>query len=488
MGKYTPTAPPAQAAAPLITPAELAADINARAGSSSKPEKLSFDAPACFPLSILPPKLEELIKSADTTLGLNPDFLATAVICAASAAVGASCRLRLKQRGYQYPVFYFCQIATPGTNKSGAEDLAMKPIQDADKEAYKRYKAAKAEHDAKAGLNKKERKEQFADDPDLGPPPAYTDRRIVKDITPEALVSVHADNPKGLLVCRDELTGWVKDFNRYSQGSEEEFWLSNWSGKAIEVDRKTSPPIRIDRPAISVYGTIQPDVLNSLIGGERYGNGFAHRLLFVWPDGLEKPLWTLEDTELYLLNDYDAAIGKLLGLDWSEDEQPHTLELAADAKRLLLLDVFNGVNKPFCDSADTELLAGLHSKFDLHTARLAIALHLLKFAYSAKEALPTTIEASTIEAAAQAADYFRGQSLKVYERMQNACPTDDLPRNKREFYDALPQDFATADAVKIGQRFGIKERAVKEMLSKGSAKGQKQLFERIKQGNYAKVY
>jgi hypothetical protein len=487
MGKYTPTAPSAQAAAPLITPAELAADINARAASSSKPEKLSFDAPACFPLSILPPKLEELIKSADTTLGLNPDFLATAVICAASAAVGATCRLRLKGRTYQYPVFYACLIAAPGSNKSGAFDLALKPIQDADDEAFKRYKAAKAEHDAKAGLSKRERKEQFADDPDLGPPPAYTDRRIVVDTTPEALVSAHADNPQGLLVYRDELAGWVKDFNRYSQGSEQEFWLSNWSGKAVSVDRKTSAPLRISRPAISVCGTIQPGVLDSLASGERDANGFAHRLLFVWPDGLEKPLWTLEDTELYLLRDYDTAIGKLLGLDWSEDEQPHTLELAADAKHLLF-GLFNDTNKPFCDSADTELLAGLHSKFDLHTARLAIALHLLKWAYSTAAALPTTIEASTIEDAAQAAEYFRGQSLKVYERLHNACPVDDLPRNKRQFYDALPQDFATADAVKIGQRFGIKERAVKEILSKGSAKGQKQIFERIKQGNYAKVY
>ena len=110
---------------------------------------------------------------------------------------------------------------------------------------------------------------------------------LVTDFTPEALIEVHKFNKNGIGVYADELASWFKNFNRYNSGSEEQFWLSVWSGKPIRINRKTSEPIFISLPFISVIGTIQPAVLKEL-AKDRTENGFMDRILFVIPDDLKK--------------------------------------------------------------------------------------------------------------------------------------------------------------------------------------------------------
>ena len=61
----------------------------------------------------------------------------------------------------------------------------------------------------------------------------------------EALAEVHKFNKRGIGVYADELAGWFKNFNRYNKGSEMEFWLSQWSSKPINIDRKTGEPVFI---------------------------------------------------------------------------------------------------------------------------------------------------------------------------------------------------------------------------------------------------
>ena len=64
-------------------------------------------------------------------------------------------------------------------------------------------------------------------------------RFLVSDITPEGLSQIHAQNQRGLCLWADELSAWFKNFNRYNNGSEEQFWLSVFSAKTTisESDR-----------------------------------------------------------------------------------------------------------------------------------------------------------------------------------------------------------------------------------------------------------
>ena len=81
-------------------------------------------------------------------------------------------------------------------------------------------------------MSRKERadsgEEQFPQEP-------IRKRFLISDVTPEGLSLIHAQNKRGLCLWADELSAWFKNFNRYNNGSEEQFWLSVFSAKTTAL-------------------------------------------------------------------------------------------------------------------------------------------------------------------------------------------------------------------------------------------------------------
>ena len=65
-------------------------------------------------------------------------------------------------------------------------------------------------------------------------------RYIVSDCTVEALAVLLEQRPRGLLVARDELSGWVNSFDAYKscRGADVAHWLSMHRAGPLTVDRK----------------------------------------------------------------------------------------------------------------------------------------------------------------------------------------------------------------------------------------------------------
>jgi hypothetical protein len=425
-----------------------------------------------FPIDILPPKVQKLVKRAKKALGIPEDFLAVAILSAASSAVGNTYRLEIKKGVEQKGIFYMVIVGLPNSNKSGALNFAMKPLLNRDKENFEAYKAQSAAWEAEQAKPKKEQEEIEK--------PIFK-RVIIGDATPEAVASALADSPRGMLLYRDELAGFIKDFNRYHQGGELEFWLSNWSGINVAIDRKNSEPIRIRNPFLSIIGTIQPGTIEALAKGTKAVNGFIDRFLFCWPEGLTKPEWTEENIDPHLVNEYETAIKKLLYQEFNEDYKAHLLTLT-DKARKLLFQFFNNDNKRLCDEAENEMLAGIYGKFDLHASRFIIGLHLLQWAYSGKENIPLQVEAETVAKAIKVAEYFRTQALKVYKAIHHTSPVEKLPADKRKLYEALPEAFKKGDGIKIAEKLNITPKTFSRFLQ------ERQLFEKIRHGEYGKIY
>ena len=55
-----------------------------------------------------------------------------------------------------------------------------------------------------------------------------------------------------------------------------------------------------------------------------------------------------------------------------------------------------------------------------------------------------------------------------------------LPQDKQNFFNELPQNFTTAQAIEIGKKYNIDERPVKSFIAK------KDIFKKISHGNYSK--
>jgi hypothetical protein len=156
----------------------------------------------------------------------------------------------------------------------------------------------------------------------IEPEPIALPRIMVGDTTPEALAGLLKANPKGLLLQRDELAGWLGSFGRYSSSGngERAFWIEAYGGRPYTIDRKNSPePTMIPRLSVSVLGGIQPDKLALIIGGS--DDGFAARHLWFWPDRLtgfrlqRQPIGNADQLtalrSLHLLSMYRTAEGSL---------------------------------------------------------------------------------------------------------------------------------------------------------------------------------
>lgn len=139
-------------------------------------------------------------------------------------------------------------------------------------------------------------------------------RVVADDTTIEALAGILESNPRGVLVARDELAGWVRAMDQYKggRGADQQNWLSLWSNSPISVDRKSrSEPVIVESPWVSVTGSIQPEILPDLSGGRE--DGLLDRFLFAYPDPYYAPS-SAKEISAAAENGLGALYGRLASL------------------------------------------------------------------------------------------------------------------------------------------------------------------------------
>src|SRR5262249_23237616 len=129
---------------------------------------------------------------------------------------------------------------------------------------------------------------QEAEPGERGPRPVLC-RVIVSDITTESLGIVLCENPRGVVLVKDELAGLVEGMNQYKggRGHDRQVYLALWSGDTIVIDRKSDKsqqgaPLYVADPFAAIVGGIQPAVLETLRGRHACGlpppnDGFLDR-------------------------------------------------------------------------------------------------------------------------------------------------------------------------------------------------------------------
>jgi hypothetical protein len=121
---------------------------------------------------------------------------------------------------------------------------------------------------------------------ELAMPPAPTIPRLwAQDVTPEKLAVLMADNDEALALLSDE--GGLFDMmgGRYSNGIPNlDLYLQGHAGTAVRVDRKSGPPVDLQRPALTIGISPQPSVLRGLTAQEGFrGRGLLARFLYALP-------------------------------------------------------------------------------------------------------------------------------------------------------------------------------------------------------------
>jgi hypothetical protein len=233
------------------------------------------------------------------------DFPAVASIVAVGSVIGTRCTIipkRLDSSWMVVPNLYGGIVGDPSMMKTPSMAEAMKPLdrleaeaRQGNQQAVKEYEANKAEYEAiKANLKKQMHKpgngakEQFAT---LDPPEPPTEIRYkTNDATIEKLAELLQQNPRGMLIFRDELVGLFRSWEKQGHESDRAFYLEAWNGNGSHTsDRIGRGTIHTDICCISLMGGIQPEKLRSYLYDAMKGaggnDGMVQRLqMVVYPD------------------------------------------------------------------------------------------------------------------------------------------------------------------------------------------------------------
>lgn len=432
-----------------------------------------------FPVEVFPKQVNFVICQTNHALKFPMDFIGSSMLFAASVAIGNTFRAKVKNSWSESATLYIALVGRAGTNKSHPLSFALQPMHDLDKQTFREYEHKRKEYDKAQNLPKKDREQQGIEEPVK---PVWN-KFLVSDFTPEALVDVLKFNQRGIGVSVDELASWFKNFNRYNSGSEEEFWLQSWSGKPINIDRKTGEPAFIPLPFISVCGTIQNGVLNQLAKDSRSQNGFVDRILFAFPDDIKKEYWNEDELEQGTIEIWRDVLNKLLNLPFAFDENyyptPEIIPFDADAREILF--EWQKRNTDEANDAEDENLGSKYNKLESCAIRFSLILELIEYACSSDSTPPKSISSKSVKGALSLTDYFKNTAIKIHSIIENNNPLDRYPDNLQRLYHALPDTFTTMEGIDVAEANKVSERSFKRFLN------DKVLFSRVSRGNYQKT-
>ncbi|RMF21491.1 MAG: DUF3987 domain-containing protein, partial [Deltaproteobacteria bacterium] len=393
-------------------------------------------APAwqAFPPDALPKQIRRFVTAGAEAIGCDPAYLAVSSLVACAFAIGRSRCLRLKTRWREYPVLWAALVGESGTQKSPAMDLALGPLRKRQEEAFAEYEKQRKtyEEEVRQAKREKSRRSRGSASRPAEPRPPVCTRYLVSDTTCEALAPILVDNPRGLLLARDELAGWIRSQNEYKRhrGSDTANWLSTWQGGSWMIDRKGAGPLHIPEACVSILGGIQPEVLRAALGREHMHDGMAARLLLAYPPPRTRQ-WTEEDIPSSVLDEMDDLIGRLLALQPNEGgngPEPVELTLSPEAKAAWR-EFYNRHNLLIADAH--EPLRSALSKLEAYGARFALVLALCR------DAAATEVAAPDVEAAARLVDWFADEARRVYAAIFPAGDGDAVAGKQAKLVDFI---------------------------------------------------
>jgi len=301
-----------------------------------------------LPLSIIPKPLQGWVEDTCHRMQCPLDFVATASIVMAGSVIGAGCGVKPKRLDdwVVIPNLWGGAVGRPSVVlKSPAIEQALSPlvklemaakedhesecdIYEAELAGYKAMKDA-AQADMKAAYRGKKNDGQTLEDAKHflrtleKPDEPKWKRYKTNDATVEQMAVLLSQNPRGILLERDELVGLLASWDREDKQTDRAFYLEAWNGYgSYTSDRIGRGTTFTPSMCVSIFGGIQPAKLLKYLQQATNGyqnDGLVQRLqLLVYPD--EPKVWKLVDQfpNREAKDRFTAIIKKLSEMDFTE--------------------------------------------------------------------------------------------------------------------------------------------------------------------------
>ncbi|MDR0866818.1 MAG: DUF3987 domain-containing protein [Candidatus Symbiothrix sp.] len=432
-----------------------------------------------FPFETVYPKvIVNLIQELHDKVGFPIEFSAVSLLVAFATAIGSTIRLQFK-KGFTVMANLYCVlVGDPGTCKTHPIRFMFTPIEDRQALYYKEYAEKMEEYTVFEKMSKTDKK---------GLPPVKKPKLRINTLdnyTLETLLKRLNENPRGVSVIVDELNGFFENMNRYNSGSDGETYNSLWSGVPTSVNRVTSDPFYVLPTAVSIFGTIQPAILEKMFAKDKDKNGLAARFIFSMPDGLLPLKWDDKEVDDALVKTYQDAIQKLLDVELSINEQgepmPTIIKLTEEAFDRIL-EWHNGneyYNKILEEKGNTYFEAFV--KLDTYALRFALILQMIYASVDNESKDEIGIRA--VENAILLVDYFMREAVKVHGLVYKKDIRSRMTEKQREVYEIMPPAFYLSQMRDKVAALGFSKDQLKKFL------GIEDYFERIERGKYKKKF
>jgi hypothetical protein len=392
--------------------------------------------PEEFPISAFPTTVRQFVREAAVSVGCPTDYVGLSTLAAVSAAIGDTRRISIKRDWSEGAAIFGMIVGGAASKKTPAMNLALKPVRERQMAFKAEYERQKEEHEAALAHYKEALKEdpgaRKPDKPTLG-------RTYADDTTVERLADLLNENRRGVLIIKDELSGWLGSMNQYKQGgkgADRQFWLSVHTNQPVSVDRKsTDEPVIVAHPWVSVIGGIQPEVLPDF--GKDRGDGLIDRFIPVYP----KPRvgrWTDDEVSAQVREEYVRTINSLYRLRHANDEEdpfPSKVGMTPEAKALFVAE-YNRLHDELEAPGFPQRLRPAWGKLEAYFARFALILAMTRVAELGNQGQAGVAENVTREdmaGAVQLLTYFKNHVRRVYTGLYGDSPSDRLAADLRDF-------------------------------------------------------
>ncbi len=396
-----------------------------------------------MPAELIPGPFRAAILDVADRMQVPAEIPAVALVTAQSALVGRSARIFPKRYDTWevVPNTWGMIVARSGMMKSPATEATLKPLGGLAAAARKEHEDNLAAHRVDGEITKaridslrdelkKAAKTKREDDisrirAELIELEARAEsekpierRYRVNDATVEKLVELLVENPRGLLVYRDELAGWLRGLDKVGREMDRAFYLESWNGYgAFTTDRISRGTIHVDAVCLSLLGGIQPNKLQSYVADALDGgtgdDGLLQRFqLAVYPETPAK--WDLVDRRPDAeARDRVARVFEVLDHLTGEP----ILHFDGDAQELFDAWLTRLQVRILSGETGSPALESHLAKFRKLQPALALLFHLADWADQQIKASPVSIPPVSLQAAMLSAawcDFLELHARKIY--------------------------------------------------------------------------
>src|ERR1700730_13920444 len=306
--------------------------------------------PPKLPIEVFGPAWGDWIITAAEAAACPPDYVATPLLASTSVLIGHARWAQASPGWSEPPHLWVSGVGDSGDGKSpGADCLLRDVLPEIERrmvadhpERLREWRASvefekAADQQWEEDVRAAQKRRVPAPLPPVrtsGPEP-QSPRLRQNDVTIEKVASLLATTaPKGVLLVRDELAGWIGGMNAYNDAGRA-FWIEAYGGRPYRVERvKHAEPVVIPRLAVAVYGTTQPEKLGLLMKGA--DDGLLARILWTSPDVISFKLGKQVPAAQWAIR----AMDRLRELDLQPDDPPTPIIVPMTDQARAMIELF----------------------------------------------------------------------------------------------------------------------------------------------------